>query len=139
MKSPLDYARGLLQKAEHDLVAARATLATGQAFDTICYHAQQAVEKSFKAVLASHDIEFPKRHDLGELLDMVKPYLPDAASYEGRIVNLMPYAVEVRYDVEFNPSADNAQEALFVATTMYELAKEHIESSDDQESDSEQE
>jgi len=38
MKSPLDLARALLQKAANDLVAAQATLATGEALDTVCFH-----------------------------------------------------------------------------------------------------
>jgi HEPN domain-containing protein len=44
MKTPSDHAQMLLQKAANDLVAARATLATGEALDTVCFHAQQAVE-----------------------------------------------------------------------------------------------
>ena len=51
MKGPRDHALGLLTKAEHDLVAARATLATGKATDMVCFHAQRAVEKSLKALL----------------------------------------------------------------------------------------
>jgi len=42
MKTPLDHARALLQKAANDLVAAQATLTTGKALDTVCFHAQQA-------------------------------------------------------------------------------------------------
>jgi len=39
MKRPVDHARGLLEKARHDLVAAEAILATGEAFDMACFHA----------------------------------------------------------------------------------------------------
>jgi len=72
MKSPRDHARGLWEKAEHDLVAGRATIATGKAFDMVCFHAQQAAEKSLKALLAVKDVEHPWRHDLGELLELVR-------------------------------------------------------------------
>jgi hypothetical protein len=40
MSGPLDYARALLTKASHDLIAAEATMATGQALDMVCFHAQ---------------------------------------------------------------------------------------------------
>ncbi len=59
MKTSLDHAQALLKKAANDLVAAQATFATGRAFDTVCFHAQQAVEKSLKAILALHDVEYP--------------------------------------------------------------------------------
>jgi HEPN domain-containing protein len=42
MKTPRDHAESLLLKASHDLIAARAILAAGDAFDTVCFHAQQA-------------------------------------------------------------------------------------------------
>ena len=37
--------------------------------NTACFHAQQAVEKSLKALLTSWGIAFPKTHDLTRLLD----------------------------------------------------------------------
>jgi len=63
MKRPRDHAQALLNKAANDLVAAQATLSTGQALDTVCFHVQQAVEKSLKAILALHEIEYPWWHD----------------------------------------------------------------------------
>ena len=70
---PSDHARALLKKAANDLTAARATLSTGQALDTVCFHGQQCVEKSLKAVLALHEVVYPWRHDLGELLELIRP------------------------------------------------------------------
>jgi len=37
MKGPREHALGLLAKADHDLVAAKATLPTGDALDTVWY------------------------------------------------------------------------------------------------------
>jgi HEPN domain-containing protein len=127
MKTALDHARALLQKAANDLVAAQATLATGHAFDTVCFHAQQAVEKSLKAILALHDVEYPWRHDLGELLELVKPLLPEAAAYEDRIITMTPFAVEIRYDAEFEPSLAQAREALSTALQVQKLIDKVVE------------
>jgi HEPN domain-containing protein len=121
MKSPREHALGLLAKAEHDLVAARATLSTSQAMDMVCFHAQQATEKSLKALLALHDVEYPWRHDLGELLDLVKPFAPEMAALDDRVIQLSPFAVEARYDDTLAPSLNEAVDALQTATEVYDL------------------
>ena len=121
MKGPREHALGLLDKAEHDLVAAEATLSTGRALDMVCFHAQQAAEKSLKALLALHDVEYPWRHDLAELLDLAKSFAPQIRRLEERIILLTPFAVEVRYDEEFEPSLSEAVEALQTATEIHGL------------------
>jgi HEPN domain-containing protein len=126
MKSPRDHALALLKKAANDLVAARATVATGKAFDAVCFHPQQAVEKSLKAILALQDVEYPWRHDLGELLDLVKPLAPEVAPFEDRILGMTPFAVEIRYDEEFEPSTDEANKALQTALEVHQLISDIV-------------
>lgn len=127
MKTPLDHARALLQKAANDLVAARATLATGEALDTVCFHAQQAVEKSLKALLALHDVEYPWRHDLGELLELAKPLAPDVVPYEDRIIGMTPFAVQIRYDAEFETTPEKAGGALSTAAEIHSMVSVMVE------------
>ncbi|MFQ6102018.1 MAG: HEPN domain-containing protein [Anaerolineae bacterium] len=127
MKSPREHALRLLGKAEHNLVAARATLSTGQALDMVCFHAQQVAEKSLKALLALYDVEYPWRHDLAELLELVRPLAPGVDTLEGRVIQLMPFAVAVCYDEEFEPSLSEAMEALQTATAVYSLIAQAIQ------------
>jgi len=127
MKRPYDHAMVLLKKATNDLIAAEATLSTGQALDTVCFHAQQAVEKSLKAVLALHDAEYPWRHDLGELLALVKPLMPEIEPFRDRIIRMTPFAVAIRYDEEFEPTFGEASEALQVAKDVHRLSNDVIE------------
>ena len=87
----------------------------------MCFHAQQAVEKSLKAILAFHDVSYPWRHDLGELVNLVKPLTPQIAPLEDRILRMTPYAVEARYDDEFNPLLLEANQALDTAREVYRL------------------
>jgi HEPN domain-containing protein len=134
MKSPRDHAQGLLEKASHDLVAARAVLATGQALDTVCFHAQQAAEKSLKALLASKDVVYPWHHDLGELLKLALGHFAPIGSMENDLLLLSPYAVEVRYDETIRPDVNEAQTALDIASRMYALAEQLIKQTDSQES-----
>ncbi len=55
--------------------------------------------------------------------------MPDVAQYAERIINLAPYAVEIRYEVEFEPADDQATEAVQTAAEVYELIKRVIEKS----------
>lgn len=121
MKSPREHAQGLLKKAGNDLIAARATLETHQATDTVCFHAQQAVEKSLKAILAYHDVAYPWRHDLGELLRLARPLFPEIIPYHEQILKMTPFAVDIRYDAEFEPMFPVASEALQTATEIHTL------------------
>jgi HEPN domain-containing protein len=65
-------------------------------YTTICFHAQQCVEKFIKAALVFHDIDFPKTHDITELIELLKPSLnlkrtiPNAGQ-------LTQFAVTTRY------------------------------------------
>ena len=127
MNGPRDHARELLEKAENDLIAARATLATGKAFDTVCFHAQQATEKSIKAILALHDVGYPWRHDLAELLELVKPFAPDLEPLSDGIAAMTPYAVEARYYRSFRPGEDEARRTLATAGEVNALARKRVE------------
>ena len=61
--------RRWLAKARTDLAVASVILEQGPDMDpwVCCFHAQQAAEKSFKAVLVAQDVEPPRIHDLGAL------------------------------------------------------------------------
>lgn len=65
--------REWLLKADNDLTNASHTLKLGASCptDTVCFHAQQCVEKYLKAVLVLEGIDFPKTHDLETLLSLV--------------------------------------------------------------------
>jgi len=61
--------RGWLQKAALDLRAAEHGTSPSEAWlrSDVVFHAQQAIEKAFKAFLAWHDVPFRKTHNLEEL------------------------------------------------------------------------
>jgi HEPN domain-containing protein len=126
MKDPREQAQSLRKKAGHDLVAARATITTGQAFDMVCFHAQQATEKSLRALLAWHDVEYPWQSELVEIFELVKPLVPGIEIWEEQIILLTPFAVEVRYDTESEPSLVKARAALQTATGIRMLAAKII-------------
>lgn len=86
-----------LLHAESDLKLARLGYHQGVLAEQVCFHAQQAVEKAFKAVLVAASVDFPFTHDLEELLDTFGEAgipVPDTLADAG---SLTPYAVETRY------------------------------------------
>ena len=95
---PLRVARQWAEKAEHDLTTAQHTLQlkANCPFDTICFHAQQCVEKYLKALLSYHKIDFPKTHDVAELLALL-PANSRLGLKPEELAELNPYAVEGRY------------------------------------------
>ena len=65
----------------------------------------------------SLQVEFPKTHDLEELLDLLTPVRPDVASGLEGIEVLSPFGVKIRYPGDF-PELLPGQEQ-----TVFELAK----------------
>jgi HEPN domain-containing protein len=110
-----------MAKAAHDLVAARATIATGEALDTVCFHSQQAAEQTLKALLAIKDVQYPWRHDMGELLELLRIHHPNLEMPTEELLKLSPYAVEARYDGIWTPDIEEARNALALAEQMHAL------------------
>ena len=69
----IEVAHEWVAKAENDLKNAVHTLGMGQECptDTVCFHAQQCVEKHLKALLALSKTDFPKTHNIEELMALL--------------------------------------------------------------------
>jgi HEPN domain-containing protein len=73
MKQPVDLARRFLVLADRDIKTVRQLAGIPESDDeAIGFHAQQAIEKCLKAVLALHEVPFRKTHDLAELVDLLR-------------------------------------------------------------------
>lgn len=118
MKTEADLVKGWLRKAESDLTNAELCLEAGQALDTACFHAQQAAEKSIKAYLTAHDIDFPFIHNLEKLIELCAQRDPSFSALKPLAQELTPYAVELRYDDEFWPAVETAHQAFDAAMTI---------------------
>ena len=64
----------------------------------VLFHAQQAVEKSLKAVLFSRQIEFRRTHDLTELAQLLCQEGVETPVGDDLLERLNPFAVTFRYD-----------------------------------------
>jgi HEPN domain-containing protein len=97
-KAVVTVIREWLVKAENDLTTAAHTLTLGAACptDTVCFHAQQCVEKYIKALLIFRGTPFPKTHEIPVLRALLPPKL--RPKLEAKVQNcLTEYAVSQRY------------------------------------------
>ena len=93
---PPDDPREWLNRARSDLAMARAKQ-EGVYLEDLCFHAQQAAEKSIKALLILLGVEFPYVHDLARLLTLVEEAgeeLPEGVKQAER---LTCFAIFARY------------------------------------------
>lgn len=110
-----------LRYAREDPEAAETLLAQQQAVPRhICWLAQQAAEKAIKAVLVFLEIDFPRRHDLDALRNLIpgdwqlKEEHPDLAE-------LTEWAVEARYPGDWPDATEtDARSAVAQARSMWE-------------------
>lgn len=73
-------------------------LPVGSVTDAIVgFHAQQAVEKALKAVLASHEVGFPYIHNLGYLAELCKKHAIELPETLDGLDDLTPFAAMLRY------------------------------------------
>ena len=120
-KTKADLVRGWILKAESDLKDADRTIHSDGPFDTACFHCQQAAEKLLKAFIAWNDLTIPKTHDIEELVSMIVKIDVDFKHLEIEAEKLSSYGVEVRYDFEFWPDREIAQDAIEQARKIKEL------------------
>ncbi len=108
-----------LRRAHSDLSLASIALPQGVLYSELCFHAQQAAEKSIKAVLIQHGIEFRKVHDLDYLITLLPPQAPLPPEAED-IVGLTGYAVMFRYPGDYEDiTAEECREAIQLAQLVY--------------------
>jgi HEPN domain-containing protein len=86
---------------------------------TICFHAQQAVEKYFKAFLVYYDIDFPKTHDVDYLL--LECQKIDDVNFNFDLKSLTEFGVSVRYpDDLYIPGIIETKEYIEIAKAVKE-------------------
>ena len=90
--------RSWIDKAEADHRAVQLLMASGKdcPLDIVCFHAQQCVEKYLKAVLCAKGVDFPKIHDIGELVALLPNGVSSALTDKDQ-ERLTEYAVDSRY------------------------------------------
>jgi HEPN domain-containing protein len=68
--------------------------------DVVGFHCQQCIEKYLKALLVLRKLDFPKTHDLIELLEIAIKKEPLLEIYRHDLRALNPFSVQFRYPGE---------------------------------------
>ena len=86
-------------KAENDYRSAEALLYVVEIpiVDTACFHCQQCAEKYVKAYLEEHEVDFPRNHNLMQLLDSCIQLDESFETIRRPLQSLEQYAVAIRY------------------------------------------
>jgi len=131
MKKPLkpevDF-RAWIKKAESDFKTAEhiLTLKESCPFDTVCFHAQQCVEKYLKALLVSRSLDFPKTHDLRLLMQKIPAEINLKLHIE-EVVSLNRYTIEARYPGDWEPfNRKEADKAVRIARMVRKAVKAYL-------------
>lgn len=72
----------------------------------LLFHLQQAVEKFLKSLLSFYQVEFPRIHDLSEIIELCEETGITLPEYIGEFISLTPYAVEFRYGLMIEETLD---------------------------------
>jgi HEPN domain-containing protein len=109
--------REWMSKAENDLKTAAHTLKLGAdcPTDTVCFHAQQCVEKYLKAALVVLETPLPRIHDIEALIDLMPKHVRVSLTVEQQR-RLTEYATVMRYPGPYEPvTLSEAKEAVKLA------------------------
>ncbi len=121
-----------IEKAEDDLLMIENELEfvprERWATSSICFHAQQMVEKYLKAFLTLKNIRVSKTHDIGFLIEQCKKVDKEFENLGSLAVEkLTLYAVEIRYPDDFyTPTSKEAEEAYKIAVSVREFVRKKL-------------
>lgn len=85
-----------LNRARSNLIQARGNN-PGIYLEDLCFQAQQAAEKAFKALLLHYGAYFPRVHDLARLITLLEHHGESVPGRVREVARLSSYAVEARY------------------------------------------
>jgi len=110
-----------LKRARSSLERAKMGKVTqGILYEDLCFDAQQAVEKSLKAILVKLNQSFPKTHSIGILLKLIEEAGVEIPKNINQAKLLTSYAVDARYPGDYEPvSKEEYKEALKIAEDVF--------------------
>ncbi|MYH60772.1 MAG: HEPN domain-containing protein [Caldilineaceae bacterium SB0675_bin_29] len=123
---PPDDPREWLNRARSNLALAKNRI-PGAYLEDLCFEAQQAAEKSLKAVMVLRSIQFPFVHDLSRLVSMIEKEGVEVPEVLLRAEKLTIYAVITRYPGVVRPVTEQEYlEAVEIADSVVLWAEKTI-------------
>lgn len=114
MIEPNKLSKEWVAKADDDFKYAQVGFKETDLYANVCFSCQQAFEKYLKAFLLLHKVDFPRSHDLTELLGLCLDIDSDFSKFMEAASVLTPYNISSRYpDIGYIVfSRDQADKAL---------------------------
>ncbi len=123
---PPDDPREWMNRARSSLAMAKNRVPQAYLED-LCFEAQQAAEKSIKAVMIARNIEFPYVHDLDHLLSLLEDEGEVIPAPVRQASKLTKYATVTRYPGDMGPvTTQEYAEAIAIAEAVVRWAEERI-------------
>lgn len=121
--------REWLAKADGDYRTARREfdVADGANHDAVCFHAQQCIEKTIKAMLIQRKIAPPRTHDLVEIAKLLHDCCPSWQGSKEGLRLLTQAGIAFRYPGDF-AIREHAAKALAACTELRDELSKLIES-----------
>src|SRR5712692_6773965 len=119
-----------LRRAKSNLARAKQPEPDEALWEDLCFDAQQAVEKAFKAVLVFRGVDFPKTHNIRVLLSLLDSAGQQIPQELRKAIGLTIYATVSRYPGEAEPvTEDEYHEAVALAEQVVQWAEQVISTS----------
>lgn len=120
-------AKRWLTYAQSDLDAARVLLQSPESYPRqVCFLAQQAAEKSLKAILVLLELRFPYTHDLDHLREIIPPGWRVKETFP-KLYELSIWAIDARCPDDMPDVVEaDAQEALQLAKAVHQTILDDI-------------
>jgi HEPN domain-containing protein len=96
-------------------------------FEDVCFDAQQAVEKAFKALLVLRGVQVPRTHAISELITKLADLGFDIPGDVQEASTLTDYAVATRYPGPFEPVLiEDYEKAVAIAKAVVSWASDIV-------------
>jgi HEPN domain-containing protein len=120
-----------LNKANEDFRVMRREFRNTEepAYNAICFHAQQCIEKLLKGFLQENQINFPKTHNVRELIVLALPIRPEWIKLIDSAIVLNRYAVDFR-SPDDDAYKEDAEEAVEICEKIRKIILEALQESD---------
>lgn len=117
-----------LNRAKSNLARATADINLPDVYlEDLCFDAQQAAEKSIKALLLSRGITFPFVHDLAELVTVLQRNGQEVPPTIAEAARLTRFAVETRYpSLTEAVTREDYDRAVAIATEVIRWVEQHL-------------
>jgi HEPN domain-containing protein len=115
-----------MQRAESSFKLGIIEKSEGIFYEDLCFQLQQACEKALKALLIQYDIDPPKTHFFGILLEEIEKHIQVLPEVK-EVLSLNNYAVQTRYPGNYMPvDEEEYLEIKEISETVLNWVKETI-------------